>query len=194
MKNNKGLVITIIILVVLAVVMASYIIYGFCANKNTDNNKNDETIEYTYDSIKGLYTYFGETKKTELGNEYAAFFYLYLYENGTFNYKMGTAAPYGYMGNYIIKDNTIILNYLFRTSSGADITVTSGTKTITITSDGSLVDSDPTVNMDDLTSVTLKKESSEKENQFLYGDEVSYSHDFSKILNDYYIINNATKH
>lgn len=188
MKNNRGLPIASIVLAVLVVVMGSCIIYNNYTDKNTDIDKNDETIEYTYDGIKGLYTYFGDKKTVSPENEISAFFYLYLDENGTFNYKMGTAAPYGYMGNYIIKDNTIILNYLFRTSSGADITVTSGSKTITITSDGSLVDFDPSVNMDDLTSVTLKKASAEQESQFLQSD------DFSKIINDYYIINNATKH
>ncbi len=194
MKNNRGLLIAAIVLAVLVLVMGSYIIYDNYTNKNTDNDDSDEVIEYTYDDIKGLYTYFGEPQKDENGSEHAAYFYLYLYENGTFNYKMGIEAPYGYMGNYIIKDNTIVLNYLFRTNSGAGINVTSGSKTITITSDGSLVDDDPTVNMDDLTSVTLKKASSERESQFLYGDDVSYSNDFSKILNDYYISNNATKH
>ncbi len=177
MKNNKGLLITVIILGVLVVLLGSYIVY--------DNSA--DVTEYTYSGIKGLYTYTSETIKDEYG-EYAAFYYLYLYENGTFTYRMGTGAPFGHMGNYIIKDNTIVLNYLFSTNSGAGIDVTTGSKTITIASKDTLVDANPSVTVANMTNVTLKKASSAQANEF------SQYEDFSYILKNYEITNHASNH
>ncbi len=155
------------------------------SGENTGNDNSTEMMEYTYDNIKGLYTYTSETRIDTQGNEFNSYYYLYLYENGTFNYRMGTAAPYGYMGNYIIKDNTIVLNYLFSTNSGAGIYVTTGSKTITITAEDTLIDAKPTVPFDSTTKVTLKKASSKEASEF------SQSEDFSYILENYEITNNA---
>lgn len=178
MKNNKGLVITAILLGVLIVVMGSYIVY--------DNFIKTAAMEYTYDDIKGLYTYRSETIiDEELGNEYDAFYYLYLNENGTFSYRMGTGAPFGYMGNYIIKDNTIVLNYLFSTNSGAEIIVTTGSKTITITANDTLVDGNPSVTVANMTNVTLKKASSAEASEFAQCEDLAY------VLKNYHITNNA---
>ncbi len=178
-KNNKGLVITAIILGVLVAVMGCYIVY--------DNFIKTEATKYTYDDLKGLYTYRSETIKDEnFGNEYDAFYYLYLHENGTFTYTMGTGAPFGYMGNYIIKDDTIVLNYLFNTNSGAEIIVTTGSKTITITAKDTLVDVNPSVTVANMTNVTLKKASPVEESEFSQVDA-----NFSNILNTYHITNSA---
>lgn len=158
------------------------------SNENTGNDSSAAVMEYTYDDIKGLYTYTSETRINEFGDEFNSFYYLYLYENGTFNYRMGTGAPYGYMGNYIIKDNTIVLNYLFSTNSGAGIYVTTGSKTITITAEDTLIDAKPTVPLDSTTKVTLKKASSKEASEF------SQSEDFSYILENYEITNNASNY
>ena len=93
--------------------------------------------------------------------------------------------PYGYMGNYIIEDNTIVLNYLFETNSGAGIDVTTGTKKITITDADTLVDVNQSINIVNMTSVTLEKATSTEENEFLQSD------DFSNILKNYHITNNV---
>ncbi len=176
MKNNKSLVIIAIILGVLVVVMGSYIAY--------DDFAKTESKVHTYNDIKGLYTYTSETiKDDELGHEYFAFYYLYLNENGTFNYRMGTGAPWGYVGNYVIKDNTIILNYLFRTNSGAEITVTTGSKTIAITDNHTLTDVNPSVTVADMTTVTLKKASAAEESEFSRYEDLAY------ILKNYHITN-----
>lgn len=98
----------------------------------------------------------------ENGNEGQFAFYLSLYENGTFNYRMSFLVPFGYIGNYIIKDDAIVLNYLFRTTSGAGIFRTTGTKTIIINSESNLIDSNPMEDVDYLnnkpTSVNLEKD------------------------------------
>ncbi|MBR5540287.1 MAG: hypothetical protein IKU56_02795 [Clostridia bacterium] len=80
---------------------------------------------------------------------------LYLYENGTFTYTMGTGAPHGYIGNYIIKENTVVLNYLFSTDSGTGVRAATGSKTITITAKDTVVDASPSVTVANMTNVTL---------------------------------------
>ena len=189
MIKNKSLVIATIILGILVVVMGIYIVCNAPAkNDDTKQPNTNENIEYIYDNIKGLYTFTSDP--IDYGNEnvLTTFFYLYLYENGTFTYRMGRAAPFGYMGNYIITDNTIVLNYLFSTNSGAGINVTTGSKIITITDKDTLVDVDPIITIPDTKSVTLKKASDEEASRFLQYE------DFSYILNNYLIVNNTTEY
>lgn len=111
--------------------------------KNVDSNQDVSSNVYSYDEMKGVYMYKSEIQKDELGNEHSLWFNLYLYENGTFSYRFGGNVQSGYIGNYVIKDNTIVLNYLFRTTTSAQIFRTSGTKVLTINSNNVLNDSDP---------------------------------------------------
>ena len=167
--------------------------------ENTNNSTNEnintstsklETEKYNYDNIEGLYSHSTESKKDENGNEYSFNFNLYLYKNGTFNYRMSAIAPYGYIGNYIIKDDTVILNYLFRTGSGADLFITNGNKTLRLNSVYSITDSNP---MEDSkfnnkpTSIDLKKQSKEKAEEFLKNN------DFSNYINNYSISKNPSE-
>ena len=193
-NNNKVvillLVIIIVILSLLCILFATETISfnSITSNEFNQNIKDDnkETVKYDYKSIKGLYKYIGETMKDENGNEFNASYNLYLYENGTFNYAMGTFGPFGYIGNYIIENNNIILNYLFSTNSGAGIDVTSGSKIITINNNNTLVDVNQSINIVNMTSVTLKKATFTEENEFLQDA------DFSNILKNYHIINNVS--
>ncbi len=175
MKHNKGLVVTTIIFGILVAVMGGYLIY-----------ENFLKAEYTYDDVKGLYTYTSETIQDEEGNEIAALYRLYLSENGTFSYKMGTGALNGHIGNYVIKGNTLVLNYLFRTDNGTGVFATTGSKTITITATDTLVDADPSITVENVKSAILKKASSEEESEYSKYEDVSY------ILSNYDLFNNVT--
>lgn len=196
MKNNKVVISLLIVLIVILSTLCILFATGTISFKpnDVDNNgtnknvvgENNEIAKYDYKSIKGLYKYTSETMKDDTGNEYNASYNLYLYENGTFNYRMTTMGIFGYMGNYIIENNTIILNYLFETNSGAEIDVTTGTKTITITDKDTLVDAEQSINMVNMKSVTLEKTTATEENEFLKGN------DFSNILKNYHITNNAS--
>ena len=86
--------------------------------KETTENKDIET--YTYENISGYFT-FNEKIPVDYGtytSDTEAHNFLYLYENGTFFYEHGfvNARATG-CGNYIIKDNKIILNHWFSTTS-----------------------------------------------------------------------------
>ncbi len=193
MKNNRGLVITTIILALLLVAVGSYVAYDTFVkqdetiqpsiNENVGNDISAEVMKYTYEGVKGLYTYTSEAAQ----NEQDLFYYLYLYENGMFNYKMGTGASFGYIGNYVIKEDKVVLNFLFKIDSGAGVTVSTGSKTITITENDVLVDDNPSVVVDDMKKVTLKKASSAEEREFLQGD------DFLEILKNYHATNTIEK-
>ena len=65
------------------------------------------------------------------------------------------------------------------------IDVTTGTKKITITDADTLVDVNQSINIVNMTSVTLEKATSAEENEFLQGN------DFSNILKNYHIRNNV---
>ena len=74
------------------------------------------------------------------GEESTATVQLTLYENGIFSYRFSQYAPIGTFGNYMIDGDKIILTNWFNTASDVSLTVTKGTKTLTINSDGSITD------------------------------------------------------
>ena len=59
--------------------------------------------------MKGLYKFEYKNLNENSEIEYKTTYNLYLYENGTFVYKMLNIAPSGYIGNYIIENNEIKL-------------------------------------------------------------------------------------
>ena len=157
------------------------------AKQTTPDNNHAQGVKYAYEGIKGLYRYTSETVTNEFGMEYAALYFLCLEENGTFSYKMGTGAICGHIGNYIIKDNTIFLNYLFSTDNGTGLYATTGSKTITIVGKDKLLDAQPSVTVGNMKEVLLKKVSTEEEKEYL--QYVSVSH----LLSNYDIMNNASE-
>ncbi len=201
-NNNKGviilLIIIILILATLFILFATNTIFFNASSKNnhsentTTNNQENSNVTnkennkaYNYSEMKGLYKFETEILTDESGNKYRATYNLYLYENGTFIYKLSTMAPFGYMGNYIIEDNKIKLNYLFSTNSGASIKITKGSKNLAINSNNSITDENQPINTINLTNITLTKTNETEENKF-----ITDGNDFEKILNNYNIENN----
>lgn len=133
-KKSKGKTITIVILVLMVLGLAGYIVYDKVIVKEKDekevaNKVEEKTNEniYIYDQIKGVYH--GTIKDESDGVVNEITYNLYLDEDGTFVYQtfnnLGGAAS-NLLGNYIIKDNKIILNSLF--NQGSDVAVTLITK------------------------------------------------------------------
>lgn len=117
--------------------MAVLVILSMNGTINLANNDNDANY---YLSITGMYSTI-ETLNID-GEEKNISFTLYLLEDGTFKYEYSAYAPVGVIGNYIIDDDIIILNYMFNTNSGTDLEVTEGTKKLIITDDKKIVDND----------------------------------------------------
>lgn len=184
-NNNKGIIIFLIIITIIMGIITILTLNGTISlkQKQTENTEEitDNTQIYNYSDIKGLYTFVSEKIIDENNNEFTPSYNLFLYENGIFQYQLSTFYPFGYVGNYIIKDNQIILNYLFETHSDTSLTVTNGKHTITINDNNTLFDNNQPISNINLTKVTLTKD----ENTNLNYDDI-----YNKI-NTYGIINNS---
>jgi len=186
-NNNKGIIIFLIIITIIMGIITILALNGTISlkQKQTENTEEitDNTQIYNYSDIKGLYTFVSEKIIEENNNEITPSYNLFLYENGMFQYQLSTIYPFGYIGNYIIKDNQIVLNYLFSTNSGASIDVTEGTHTITINDNNKLIDNNQPISNINLTKITLTKDEN---------NTIKYENTFNKI-NNYEITNNSNK-
>ena len=158
-KKNNGTLVGILIGIVLTLLVVGGLFVtgtiGFKTNTTTDNGQDnlvtennsnnvdtkDVAMEYSYDKVAGYY----EAKINEKdegaieGDSGVTTYSLYLYENGTFSFRWAHMASAGFIGNYIIKNNTIILNPIYDTNSGAEKTKTVNKPTVlTINQDETL--------------------------------------------------------
>lgn len=124
-KNSKGFVILIILLSLIIVSLLCYIGYDKIIvkenNNVTEDNKNttNEKINYTFDEISGNYKGQIQGVPAYEGDTGIISYRLILYNNGTFYYNETKEVETGGIGNYIIKDNKIVLNVLYYTGSDA---------------------------------------------------------------------------
>lgn len=155
-----------IVIIALLLIIGVFGIYYFMCN--------DKDKSYTYNDIAGLYNY---EESIEIDDEtFTASYQLYLYEDGTFIYTRAMNTISGNLGNYIIVDDEIHLNYLFSSGSDIALSVMSGNKVLKINSDNSLTDTDSK-------EIKFTKASSDKEKEYL-----KYN-DFSNMLKTYSLIN-----
>ena len=149
-KNSTGVLILLVFFIVLTLLLGGYIAYDKLLSKNeksenqsqninTPTKEDQKSLSKNFSEITGIYTTKFENLKSE-GDKSTATMQLTLYENGIFSYRFGQYAPYGTFGNYIIDGDKIILTNWFNTASDVSLTVTKGTKTLTINSDGSITD------------------------------------------------------
>lgn len=141
--------------------------------KTTSTQLPETKKTYSYNDIKGLYSF---TK--ELKYDAATFdvgYTLCLYENGTYEYQFGLRSMNSLIGNYRIENDMIILNKMFRGGSDIALGTTSGEIKLRINNDGSITDSNNLIDENikaselnvDFSNVTLKKESISEEQEYL---------------------------
>ena len=149
-KNSTGVLILLLIFIILTVLLGGYIAYDKLLSKNetsenqsqninTPAKEEQKSLSKNFSEITGIYTTKLENLK-DSGEESTATVQLTLYENGIFSYRFSQYAPIGTFGNYMIDGDKIILTNWFNTASDVSLTVTKGTKTLTINSDGSITD------------------------------------------------------
>lgn len=195
--KNTGLIITIIILAVLVVAMGCYIVYDNFFQKETpiedisENKEVHEEVEatdYTYENLEGLYKH-TVTTTDDHGNEFYPSFELYLYDNGTFHYMESGIFETGQLGNYIIEDDAITLNYLFRHGSDPTLhAMNNGTLKLMITPDGTLIGPTPPNPWFESESITLGRlENTEDPKTY----ESFQMRDFSHYINNSYLFNDS---
>lgn len=163
-KNSTGVLILLVFFIVLTLLLGGYIAYDKLLSKNeTPENPNtnintpakedQKSLSKNFSEITGIYTAEFNNLKSE-GDKSTATMQLTLYENGIFSYRFSQYAPIGTFGNYIIDGDKIILTNWFNTGSDVSLTVTKGTKTLTINSDGSITDDNIKVSTE-ITTVKL---------------------------------------
>jgi len=139
--KSKGKTVVIVILVLVILGLGGYIVYDKVLSKGTEESVKKETTEvkkndgvgYTYDQVKGLYVAeetfsvadLGLKEEDLTGGVFKNGYRLCLYEDGIYYYQRGSSEGKNVreLGNYIIKDNEIILNPLFEGGSDAGLNI-----------------------------------------------------------------------
>lgn len=109
-------------------------------NVNSSNLNSNEESNITVSSLSGIYV--GDAKAesgTTLDGETEV--RLYLYENGSFEYKDSPGLNSGKVGYYTFSDNNIILHEVLLCANDIGRTITSDTMILKINSDNSITDS-----------------------------------------------------
>lgn len=141
MKKSSKILTTIIIILLLAIIGGAFF---FIKNKQDYDTKigNLENQIKTFENAKSNPT----NNVIEENNDIVGYYhvkdiyyaYVYLYEDGTFNWSYCTEIASGFIGNYVINDNELVLNKLFTTGSDASLYATNGNIKMKINSDGTL--------------------------------------------------------
>ena len=162
-ETNQKIIITLIIIILLLCILFVLALTGEIRitpkeeNTNlkvTEHEKNIEKTSYTYEELKGLYSFEESEKRDSDGFNESKSYDLYLYENGTFDYRVSTSTADGRIGNYIIIDNTLKLNCFYSYNLGVGLTYKEGTSTLIINKDGTLTE---TKNLITEKNITLEK-------------------------------------
>lgn len=151
-RENRNLKVLVVILCILVLGLGGYFVYDKMLSDDTnneiqnDNNKIEIECEesYTYEDIEGYYSGNIFAENLESMSDDGSYgenvsYSLYLWKDGIFKYSYSAYAPEGWIGNYIIDGNTIILNYLYKTNSGAGFVVTKGSNKLMISDDGNIL-------------------------------------------------------
>ena len=151
MEKNKGLVVSVIVLLIAVLLLGGYIIYDKFFDNKSDNKvitekiikDNKSEMKYEIANIKGYYTY--ENGKNTSESEYEKY-ELTLLDNGLFVYTLENVASNTIIGNYYIDGNNIILNYLYDSGiiGGPSLLTISGSRTINVSGDN-LIDNNRSI-------------------------------------------------
>ena len=187
--KKRCCVVPIILLIVVIVLCAYIFLCTECKGKTSEiNNQNNIVSDnYSYKDLTGFYTFKDSNPNSEVNEAISTFGYtLYLSENGTFRYQYVMNTASSVMGNYIIVDDEIRLNYLFTGGSDAGINATNGSKVLKIKDKNTLVDDDAHF----YTNGGLKTIDLTKDNSNSYNTN---EFDLNYIVNNYGLFNNAIR-
>lgn len=145
--------------------LSKEIVSAQTATESAKETKVEETIKtYSYKDIKGFYSF-----EKKIQDDIEEYYYLYLYENGTFKYQYGTMGVSSIIGNYIIEGNKLVLNKIFVGGGDVGLRTASGEMELTINSDGTITDSyiSSLAIYNQKSNVTLKRTSEKEEQEYL---------------------------
>lgn len=135
----------------------------------TTSTQQEINKSYSIKDITGAYKF---TKQEKVNGENIDIeCILYLYDNGTFGYSHMAMIEQGIMGNYIIEDNTIILNKLFRHGNDLSLGTTKGQLRLKINEDNTITDSNNSFGIESTKNITLKKVSENEKQKYIKDDD-----------------------
>lgn len=124
---------------------------------------------YSYKDVKGVYKY---TTQDQLnGENFDIECILYLYEDGTFNYSHEGVIGQAILGNYILDNDTIILNKLFRHGNDLSLGTAKGQLRLKLNSDETITDSNNSFGIEKTKNITLAKISKSEEEKYISSDD-----------------------
>lgn len=189
MCKKSSCIVPIILLIIIACLCTYIFICTDCKGKD-NKSKEPETKEtvtkdtnYSYKDVTGYYS--AKEKINSESETITVGYHLYLYEDGTFSYQYIMNAPRGVIGNYIIVDDEIKLNYLFNTGSDASLVATTGSKTLKIKDKDTLVENDAELAKDGgVKTINLTRDNN---------IENSKDNSINDYINNYEVINKSNK-
>ena len=208
MCKKSSCVVPVILLIIIACLCTYIFLCTDCKGKDSKSNDKQDTVEsknentnvtekqntevsnnYTYDGMKGFYSFNDPNPESEGREELATFGYtLYLSETGTFKYQYAMNAGSSVSGNYIIVDDEIRLNYIFESGNDAALIATNGSKVLKIKDKNTLVDDAAYyAKFGGAKTINLTKD-----NNNIYGT-YSNQFDLNYLVNNYILANNSTR-
>lgn len=131
---------------------------------NSASVQEQASKNYSYKDISGVYKF---NKKVQFNGENDEITcILYLYKNGTFNYQHQATIVQGILGNYIIDNDTIILNKLFRHGNDLSLGTTRGELKLKLNEDYTITDSNNSFGIEETKNITFKKLSTKEEQEY----------------------------
>lgn len=186
MDENKKLKIWIVILSCLLVLFGCYVFYleydrglnKITVESKEENKENAESkdnvsdnsdIQNLYSDLKGFYE--GQVNAVIDGENVVVGTSLQLWDDGTFRIVQSYDVPGGYIGNYIIEKDKIILNALMETGSGTELRAAEGKIELKILNNSLIFKN---INMEYMLSQegTLKKTENEYEMNITINDTI----------------------
>ena len=183
-KRNSKILILFAMFLVIGLLCCIMIFDGEDSEECPKCNSVTESKSYSYKDIAGYYS--AEDKVKVDSQSITVGYTLFLLENGTFRYQYVMNTSNSVIGNYIIVDDEIRLNYLFTGGSDAGINATNGSKVLKIKDKNTLVDDDAHF----YTNGGLKTIDLTKDNSNSYNTN---EFDLNYIVNNYGLFNNATR-
>ena len=141
---------------------------------------NEEKNKFNYDDIAGLYVY--------KDDEHIK---LYLYTDGTYYFQTSVRYARGSVGNYLIKDDQIILNSIAEHGSDIARFIKFESKNITVKDENIIIDENPSYFTNDSEFESIKQVLLEKVES--YNDQNNTNSMFKNILNNGEIYNEFSK-
>ena len=188
-KKEKNTIVYKISIIVLFVIICLLVIYIVNIKRNNSETENDVSSKttitdcsktYSANDFVGYYVFEQKINGGTYQKEELAFRYLYLGEDGTFTYDSGLGETSSkILGNYYIKGNKLILNFLFSEPVKGELYFSNGNYELEILSNTQLKSNLGFTGIPSVTMVKKDEVSNEIKDQYWNIIKNNKVHDYS---------------